>query len=144
AVRAAVERVVIGTQAPHVSLTGVQIVSPNIGRDGSRRGALPFFAGALCLSAAVFVLAASLRPHMMAGMFNDEALEMLQTLDLPSHRLVYFAPTYSYPRGTADIIEAVASYANRATWSFTGFSVRSVLVMHAASLGIATFALFAG
>ena len=79
---------------------------------------------ALAWAAVVFVCACAVRPHMMAGMINDEAVELLQALDLPADRWYYFAP--SYRGGLVDLIEALPSYLNRALFRlFAPAPVRS-------------------
>src|SRR4051794_31677286 len=42
----------------------------------------------------VFAFAAWVRPHMMVGLINDEAIELLQGRDLPTDHFYYFAPSY--------------------------------------------------
>src|SRR6266568_232022 len=101
---------------------------------GSRRVADAIvLAGAV----AVFFFAAWLRPHLMTGLINDEAVEMLQALDLPRDHLYYFVP--SYHDGRTDLIESLTPYVNRALWRVFGFGTRVVFVFHAACLAVAVW-----
>jgi hypothetical protein len=91
----------------------------------------------LAWAIAVFFFAAWLRPHLMTGLINDEAVEMLQALDVPHDHLYYFVP--SYRDGRTDLIESLTPYVNRALWHVFGFGTRVVLVFHAACLAAAVW-----
>ena len=44
------------------------------------------------------------------GVINDEAVELLQSQDLPTDRFYYFAPNYH--GGQVDLIESLVPYVN--------------------------------
>src|SRR5687768_10761254 len=46
-----------------------------------------------------------------SGMFNDQAVELLQSEDLPTDHFVFFVP--SYRGGHVDVVESLVPYAVR-------------------------------
>jgi hypothetical protein len=100
----------------------------------SRKISLPD-AAALLWVGVVFVVACGVRSHMMAGTINDEAVELLQALDLPSDHWYYFVPAYR--GGVVDLIESLPSYLNRGLWHCFGSGPRPILVFHAGLLAAA-------
>lgn len=104
------------------------------------RGSRLVDAGVLGVALAVFLFATWVRPHVMRGLINDEAVETLQALDVPADHSYYFVP--SYHGGRTDVIESVATYANRLLWRLFGFGTRPILIFHAATLALAVWVFY--
>ena len=86
---------------------------------------------ALLLVLAVSV-AAGLFNHLAVTrpMINDEAVELLQGVDMPVNGFHFFTPDYVYPEGFADIIETFVPYINRAlSGHFFGFESQESLTL---------------